>query len=116
MRKPARTWLLVVGVIVVLLVLSAAPSHAWSRHVGGCIFIDVWPGFWWAPAYPRYWYRPYYYPPAPVIVQQPHLCIQQAPAPRAAATYWYYCPSAKTYYSEVQSCAEPWIPVRPRNS
>ena len=116
MSKPASIWPLVVGLIVVLLVFPAAPSHAWSHHGGGRVFIGVWPGFWWAPAYPWYWYPPYYYPPAPVIVQQPQMYIQQAPVPRTAVTYWYYCLSAKTYYPEVQSSAEPWIPVRPRNS
>ena len=69
MSKPARIWVLVVGVIGVLLVFPAAPSHARS----------------------------------------------QPPALQAAATYWYYYPSTKQYYPEVQSCAEPWIPVPPRN-
>jgi len=119
MSKPARIWVLVVGVIVVLLVFPAAPSHAWSHHGGGRVFVGVgvgvWPGFWWGPPYLWYWYPPYYYPPAPVIVPQPQIYIQQPPALQAAATYWYYCPSAKKYYPEVQSCAEPWIPVPPRN-
>jgi hypothetical protein len=40
---------------------------------------------------------------------------QQAPALQVAANYWYYCSSAKKYYPEAPSCAEPWIPVPPRN-
>ena len=92
MSKPARIWVLVVGVIVVLLVFPAASSHAWSHHGGGRVFVGV-----------------------GVIVQQPQIYIQHPPALQAAATYWYYCPSAKKYYPEVQSCAEPWIPVPPRN-
>jgi hypothetical protein len=41
MRKPAWMWLLVVGSIVVLLVISAAPSQAWSYHGGGRVFVGV---------------------------------------------------------------------------
>jgi hypothetical protein len=121
MSKPRWIWLLGVSLIVVLLVLPTAPSQAWSHHSGGRVFIGVgvWPGFWWGPPYPWYWYPPYYsppsyYPPAPVIVQQPQTYIQQAPAPQAAVTYWYYCPSAKGYYPEIPNCSESWIPVAPR--
>ena len=121
MSKPGRIWLPGVALIVVLLVLHPAASHAWSHHGGGRVFIGVgvWPGFWWGPPYPWYWYPPYYYPPpyypaAPVIVQQPQTYIQQAPAPQAAVTYWYYCPSAKRYYPEIPNCSESWIPVPPR--
>ncbi len=55
-----------------------------DRH--GRVFIGVNPWFYWAdpPAYA-------YTPPAPV--------------------YWYYCPSAGTYYPYVSSCPEPWVPV-----
>jgi len=119
MGRPAWIWLPAVGLMVVLLLCPAAPSQAWSHHHGGGrvfvgVGVGVWPGFWWGPPYP-YWYPPYYYPPAPVIVQQPQVYIQQAPALPVAANYWYYCSSAKKYYPEAPSCAEPWIPVPPRN-
>jgi len=119
MRKPAWIWLLVVGLIVVLLAIPAAPSQAWSHHGGGRVFVGVgvgvWPGFWWGPPAPWYWYpAPYYYPPQ-VIVQQPQMYIQQVPAPSAPTAYWYYCQSAQEYYPQVQSCPEPWVPVQPRN-
>jgi len=115
MRKPAWIWLLVVGLIVVLLGIPAAPSQAWSHHGGGRVFVGVgvWPGFWWGPPAPWYWYPPPYYYPPPVIVQQPQMYIQQAPA--APTAYWYYCQSAQGYYPQVQSCPEPWVPVPPRN-
>lgn len=113
MRKPAWIWLLVVGLIVVLLVFPAAPSQAWSHHGGSHVFIGVGPGYWWGPAYPWYWYPPSYYTP-PVIVEQPQMYIQQAPAPPAPEAYWYYCQSAQGYYPQVQSCPEAWIKVPPR--
>src|SRR4029077_16338598 len=52
-------------------------------------FVVVAPGF-------GYWpYYPYYAP-------------DYAPAPSG---YWYYCPSAGTYYPYVGSCPEAWVPV-----
>jgi hypothetical protein len=108
MSKPAWIWLLVVGLIVVLLVFPAAPGHASSHHHGGDrVFVGVWPAFLWGP--------PYYYPPEPVIVQQPQMYIQKALAFQAAATYCHYCPSANGHYPAVQTCSEPWAPVPPRN-
>ncbi len=112
MRRPVWIWLLVVGLVVGLVVLPTAQSMAWSQHGGGRVFIGVGPAFWWGPPYPWYGYPPYYYPPAQVIVEQPQMYIQQAPAP---AAYWYYCQSAQGYYPQVQSCPEPWLPVPPRN-
>jgi hypothetical protein len=47
------------------------------------------PGFVWWGAYP--YYAPDY-----------------APAPSG---YWYYCPSAGTYYPYVETCPEAWVPV-----
>jgi Ni/Co efflux regulator RcnB len=29
-------------------------------------------------------------------------------------SYWYYCPSAGTYYPYVTSCWDPWVPVLAR--
>jgi len=56
------------------------------RDLHGRVFIGVNPWFYWAD------------PPA----------YAYAPAPQA---YWYYCPSAGTYYPYVSSCPEPWVPV-----
>ena len=72
MRKHATIALLILVVILV----SAAPSLAWSRghhHFHGArVFVGVGPAFWWGP-YP-YWYYPppyYTYSPPPVVVQEP---------------------------------------------
>jgi len=52
--------------------------------------VVVTPGVgWWG--YPDYPYYPY-----------------GTPAP---TDYWYYCPSAGTYYPYVGTCPEPWVPV-----
>jgi hypothetical protein len=115
MKRPAVIWLLIVGLVVGLLVLPAAPSYAWHHGRGG-VFIGVGPGFWWGPPYPYYWYPPPYYPPARIVVEQPPVYTQQAPAPSPPpSTDWYYCQSAKGYYPQVQSCPEPWVRVPPRN-
>lgn len=114
MRRPAWIWLLVVGLVVGLLVLPAAPGYAWPHRGRGSVFIGVGPAFWWGPPYPYYSYPPYYYPPAQVIVEEPPIYVQQAPLPPATPVYWYYCPSALGYYPQVQSCPEPWVKVPPR--
>jgi hypothetical protein len=54
-----------------------------DRH--GRVFIGVSPWFYWA--------NPFAY--------------AYAPPP----SYWYYCPSAGTYYPYVSSCPEAWVPV-----
>ena len=110
---------------VALLLIAVVPSHAWSRHfhhfhpVGARVFIGVGPG-WWGPPYP-YWYyppAPVVVAPAPVIVQESPVYVQQqvAPAPppppaAASESFWYYCPSSRAYYPNVQSCIEPWVRV-----
>lgn len=114
MRKAGWIWLLVAGLVL----LPAAPSHAWHHGRGG-VFIGVGPGWWgppwWGP-YP-YWYPPYYpyYPPPQVIVEPPSNYVQQEPAPAAPPAYWYYCASAQGYYPQVQSCPEAWVKVAPRS-
>ena len=122
MRKLATVLVLAAA----LLLVHAAPSHAWTRgggghwHPGSRVFIGVGHPFWWGPPYP-YWYHPYYPPPyvyAPpaVIVQEPPVYVQQPPAPPPAPpAYWYYCPSATAYYHNVQTCPEAWIKVPPRS-
>jgi hypothetical protein len=116
MRKPGAILVLVAA----LLVLSAAPSHAWSRGWHGHPFrahhsrviIGFGPAFWWGPS-PFWWHYPpaYVYAPPAVVVQEPPVYVQQPPA---APAYWYYCPSAKGYYPYVQACPEAWIKVPPR--
>ncbi len=120
MRKAKSILLLV----ITLLLVSAAPSHAWSRgfhrHPGvrTLVFIGVGPAFWWGPPYPYWGYYPppyYVYSPPPVVVEEPPVYIQQQPAtPPAPETYWYYCQSARAYYPSVQSCPEPWIKLPPK--
>ena len=114
MRKSVAVSLLA----IVLLLVLAAPSHAWRGHPGfhGRVFIGVGP-FWWGPPYP-YWYYPppyYVYSPPTVVVQQPPVYVQQQPPPPAPPqAYWYYCPSAQAYYPNVQTCPEAWVKVPPR--
>lgn len=123
------------ALVVALLAVAAAPGFAWadrgSRHRGfnhgfghprfahrhfgfrSHVFIGVGP----AVVYPYYYYPPpyYVYTPPPVIVQEPPVYVQQAPAVSAQPeAYWYYCPSGKAYYPNVQTCAEAWVKVPPR--
>ena len=49
-------------------------------------------------------------PPAPPM--SPPMASPPAPAAPATA-YWYYCPSAQTYYPNVPTCPEPWVKVPP---
>jgi hypothetical protein len=116
MRRSA--WVSILA--VALLLVPAVPTHAWGWHghpgVRARVFIGVGP-IWWGQPYP-YWYYPppsyYAYPPPPVIVQEPPVYVQPEPAPAPSQSYWYYCPSAKAYYPNVQTCTEAWIPVPPR--
>ena len=116
----------VLALAAVLLLVSAAPSYAWSRgwhgHPGvrSGVFIGVGPSFWWGPPYP-YWYYPppyYVYSPPAVIVEEPPVYTQQQPAspptPPTPQPYWYYCASANAYYPNVQTCPEAWVKVPPR--
>jgi hypothetical protein len=54
-------------------------------------FVGVAPGFGWWPAYSYYEAAPY----------------EAAPY----GGYWYYCPSAGTYFPYVETCPEAWVPV-----
>ena len=76
------------------------------------------------PYYP--YYRPYYYPgyygyyPAPVVVQQQPVYVEQAPsagpAPQAQQPqgYWYFCQDSRAYYPYVKECASGWQRVAPQ--
>jgi len=110
-------WVLLVLLLFGLLVVPAAPSHAW-RGRGG-VFIGVGPA-WWGPPYPYWGYPPPYYPPPTVVIeQQPPVYVEQPqaappPPPSAPPAYWYYCSSAQAYYPNVQSCPEAWMKVPAR--
>jgi|SRR5215467_6481884 len=123
-----------------LMLSNALPgeAHGGRGHVRSRVFIGVGPAFWWGWGPYPYWYYPppyYVYPnyvyPTPVVMQEPPAYIQQsgpaapaAPSPLAAPpappaqpapeSYWYYCPSARSYYPMVQTCPEPWVKVPPR--
>jgi hypothetical protein len=106
---------------------AAAHWHGGHWHGGGTrVFVGVGVGPVWG--YP-YWGYPYYYYPPPyysygppqVVVQQPPTYVQQETVQGAPAqptpppqAFWYFCASSKAYYPSVQSCAEPWVKVPPR--
>jgi hypothetical protein len=128
-----KKWWLATPLVVALLLLTAVPSHAWSRghwHGGPRVFVGVGP-FWGYPYYPYYpyWYYPpppyyVYAPPPTVVVQQPPVYVEQqatvapappaGPAPSAQQQFWYYCQPSGAYYPNVQTCAEPWVKVPAR--
>ena len=122
MKRAAEASLLA----VMLLLVSAAPSQAWNRGRHGHsgvrtgVFVGVGPAFWWGPPHPYWWYYPppyYVYSPPPVVVQEPPVYVQQPWAPAVQPppqAYWYYCPSAQSYYPNVQTCPEAWVKVPPR--
>ena len=128
-----KKWWLATPLVVALLVLTAVPSHAWSRghwHGGPRVFVGFGAGpFWGYPYYP-YWYYPpppyyVYAPPPTVVVQQPPVYVEQqatvTPAPPVGVApsaqqqqFWYYCQPSGAYYPNVQTCAEPWVKVPAR--
>lgn len=116
---------------VVLLLITAVPSYAWGGggHGGGHGghgghgfghhgfrghgVVIIGPGCCWGP-YGYWWDYPPYYgdAPAPVIVQEPPVYVQQPALPES---YWYYCPSSRAYYPSAPRCSEAWIKVPPRS-
>ena len=90
-------------------------GHRFEGHHGfhGRGFVGIGPSFYWGSDWDPFWpygsYGSYAYTPSPVMVQPPPVYIEKPPA-----GYWYYCPSVRAYYPNVQSCAEPWMPVAPR--
>lgn len=118
MTRRLGTRAVAVGLIAALLLFAVAPSSAAAdrhfHHARTRVFIGFGPAFWWGPPY---WYYPppyYYYPPR-VIVREPSVYVQQAPAEGALEPgYWYYCQSAGAYYPTAPSCPEPWVKVPPR--
>src|SRR6266436_442390 len=96
----------------------------WRGGGHGRVFIGVGPAFWWGAPYPWYYppyyayapyaYAPYAYAPPPVIVQEPPVYPEAAPAPDSPPqAYWYYCPSARSYYPTAPTCPEVWVKVPP---
>jgi hypothetical protein len=122
--RPQR--LVLVGLLVGLLVMSAAPGHAQRGGHGGHgghgappgghgghgiphgghgfirprVVVPLWPH--WHP----YW--DLYVPPPPIVVTPPP-GVYVAPAPPT----WYYCANPPGYYPEVQECPGGWQPVAP---
>ena len=86
--------------------------HGFHHGFRGRGVVIIGPGCCWGP-YGYWWdYPPYYgYAPAPVIVQEPPVYVQQPALPES---YWYYCPSSRAYYPSVPRCSEAWIKVPPR--
>ena len=107
-------WLVTLGIVGVLLVMSPVPGYAWHR---GRVFIRpsiVVPlGPYWGP----YYWPPYpYYPPV-VVTPPPQVYVQPDPqTPNSlppASAYWYYCEDPQGYYPQVQQCSGDWQPVAP---
>jgi hypothetical protein len=77
--------------------------HHHRHHFHSRIFIGA-PLFWGSYYGPGY----YYSPPPPVY-------IEQSPAPlEQDSQYWYFCPSARSYYPYVGECPEGWQRVLPQ--
>ena len=129
-----KKWWLATPLVVALLLLTAVPSHAWSRghhwHGGPRVFVGFGIGPYWGNPYYPYWYYPpppyyVYAPPPTVVVQQPPVYVEQqatvTPAPPVGVApsaqqqqFWYYCQPSGAYYPNVQTCAEPWVKVPAR--
>jgi hypothetical protein len=71
----------------------------------GDVFIGFGPSFYGDPFWLDEPYGPYAYAPAPLRLEAPPVYIEK---PQAG-----YCPSARASYPDVQSCAQPWVPVAP---
>jgi hypothetical protein len=88
-------------------------GHGGHGHFGhhSHVFVGVGVGsaVIWDPWWP---YPPYAYAPPVVVQAPPPVYIEREPSPAQGS--WYYCPSAKAYYPNVQSCGEPWVAVPPR--
>jgi hypothetical protein len=123
--SPQPQRLVLVGLLVGLLVTSAAPGHAQRGGHGGHGGHGVPPGrhgghsgphrghgfhgprvvvpFW--PYWNPYW--DLYVPPPRVVVPPPQVYVEPAPPT------WYYCANPPGYYPYVQECPGGWQPVAP---
>jgi hypothetical protein len=117
-----RQWMVLLGLLVALLVMSAVPGYAGrgghgsghgghSGHrfghgghgfIGPRLGVSIWP--YWDP-YWVYW-APYDVPPV-VVAPSPQVYVQPAPPT------WYYCDNPQGYYPYVQQCPGGWRPVTP---
>ncbi len=101
-------------------VAASGAAFAWHGHSHFGVYVGV-------PLYSPWYYPPAYYPPAyyyppyvpPVVVTQPPVYVEQAPAESAAPApqpqqYWYYCSASKTYYPYVKECPGGWQRVAPQ--
>ena len=129
-----RRWMVLLGLLVALLMMSAVPGYAGrgghggghgghgGRHGGhgighgGHRFGHGGPGFigprlgvsiwpYWDPYWAPYW-APYDTPPV-VVAPSPRVYVQPAPPT------WYYCENPQGYYPYVQQCPGGWRPVAP---
>ena len=90
--------------------------HGWGRpHIG--IGIGIGMGYW-----DPWYYRPFYYPPRTVVIEQPAPMVYIERAENAPdevdeeddGNYWYYCKDSKTYYPYVKECRSAWQKVVPK--
>jgi len=105
---------------------SAGSALAQHRHYHGWGYgprVSIGFGFGVPYAYPYYrpYYAPYYsYYPAPVVVQQSPVYVEQNPQvlppaqPSQPAGYWYYCSGSNAYYPYVKECPAGWQRVAPQ--
>ncbi|MFY9316481.1 MAG: hypothetical protein WAO95_13100 [Burkholderiales bacterium] len=86
------------------------PHRHYRPHYRSGFFYGGWPYY---DGYPGYYAPSVYVAPAvaPVYVEQPPVYVE--PVPRAPEAFWYYCPSARQYYPQAQSCPEGWTRVPP---
>jgi len=115
MRSAIGGSVVVVLVLLGLLLASPLPSEA-GGHVFFSFTVPLGVGPWWGGApypYSGYPYYGYPYSPAPPVVVQPAPVYEPpAPAPQAAA-YWYYCQNPQGYYPYIQQCPAGWLQVVP---
>jgi hypothetical protein len=83
---------------------SGSHSHHNHHRFHSSFFVGFGVPLFWGPSY---YYAPGYYEPLPVYIEQ------NPPSPEQGSQYWYYCPSARTYYPYVGDCPEGWQRVLP---
>ncbi|HYD47278.1 MAG TPA: hypothetical protein VEB21_02965 [Terriglobales bacterium] len=90
--------------------------HGLRHHWRGSVYFG--PSWAWDPLYPYAYpfsygyYAPYPYYSTPAAGEAV-VYVQKSQVP-ATTEFWYFCPSAKAYYPEVEQCDEEWIKVPPR--
>jgi len=86
---------------------SGSHSHHNHHHFRSSFFVGFGAPLFWGPSY---YYAPGYYEPLPVYIEQ------NSVSPEQGSQYWYYCPSARTYYPYVGDCPEGWQRVPPESN